>query len=183
MKKTFLKLSELSEEYRPLLLSELRLQKQADSSFLSKALEKGQEYAPAVGYGAAGGALAGVPVALLANALFGKDKSMRGHLRSALMGSILGGGVGALGAGGLRYYTEDPSVSIPLTRGLSNISGASARFLDRMGLGDFNRKGLTGELTPEGKFKEPFRGSDETYNTTRTQDVSDFIRKNFIAPH
>lgn len=65
--------------------------------FGSKSLDAGKDYAPSVGYGAAGGAIAGIPIALLANALMGKDKSLRGSLRSALMGSLIGGGVGAAG--------------------------------------------------------------------------------------
>lgn len=72
----------------------------------SDALEAGKRYGPSVGIGAGAGALAGLPIALLANAVFGKDKSLRGYLRSALMGSLIGGGTGALGGAGLRAYLD-----------------------------------------------------------------------------
>lgn len=181
MKKTFLKLSKLSEEYRPLLLSELRLHKQA-GSFLDTA----KEYAPAVGYGAAGGAMAGIPVALLANALFGKDKSLRGHLRSSLMGAILGGGAGALGGGALRHYTEpsvDHNIGSSVFNGITSLSDGTARLLDKIGLGNFNRKGREGKLDDRGGFDDGSAfDADGNYHTTRTQDAKDWLRKTFTAP-
>lgn len=145
MKETFLNLSKVSDEYRPLLLSELMLHKQAsanslapasfikasnDPGMMDQALETGKRYAPAVGYGAAGGALAGIPLALLANALFGKDKSMRGHLRSALMGSILGGGIGALGGGGAKYlYQNNPDAKGMIDTGIDRAVDLGQKYL------------------------------------------------------
>ena len=74
-----------------------------DISKMFPAFGVGKDYAAPVGYGAAGGALAGIPIALLANALFGKDKGLRGSLRAALMGGLVGGGAGAMGGAGVNY--------------------------------------------------------------------------------
>lgn len=63
----------------------------------------GKQYGGATGWGAGAGLIAGIPIALLANALFGKDKSLRGHLRSALLGGTIGAGVGAAGGAGAKY--------------------------------------------------------------------------------
>ena len=63
----------------------------------------GKQYGGATGMGAGAGLIAGIPIALLANALFGKDKSLRGHLRSALLGGTIGAGVGAAGGAGAKY--------------------------------------------------------------------------------
>lgn len=54
--------------------------------------------------GGAVGALAGIPIGLLVQALRGdsKSKSLRDYLKSGLMGALIGGGAGALGAGGIR---------------------------------------------------------------------------------
>ena len=102
-------LVKIANDKRPELFNALRNYKQAEEKgmiegamdsvkdFGNKSLAAGKDYAPSVGYGAAGGAIAGIPIALLANALMGKDKSLRGNLRSALMGSLIGGGVGAAG--------------------------------------------------------------------------------------
>ena len=101
-------LVKIANDKRPELFNALRNYKQAEKGvmegamdsvkdFGNRSLAAGKDYAPSVGYGAAGGAIAGIPIALLANALMGKDKSLRGSLRSALMGSLIGGGVGAAG--------------------------------------------------------------------------------------
>jgi len=78
----------------------------AAPGMMDKVKDFGSSYGPGVGIGAGAGVLAGLPISVLANAIFGKDKSLRGYLRSALMGSLIGGGLGALGGGGLRYYGE-----------------------------------------------------------------------------
>jgi hypothetical protein len=61
--------------------------------------------------GAGAGALAGIPVALLAHALMAdeKKKGLRDYLKSGLLGGLIGGGAGALGGAGLRAaITADP---------------------------------------------------------------------------
>lgn len=80
-----------------------------DISKMFPAFGVGKDYAAPVGYGAAGGALAGIPIALLANALFGKDKGLRGSLRAALMGGLVGGGAGAMGGAGVNYLHNNYS--------------------------------------------------------------------------
>lgn len=71
--------------------------------FAGRASALGKQYGGATGMGAGAGLIAGIPIALLANALFGKDKSLRGHLRSALLGGTIGAGVGAAGGAGAKY--------------------------------------------------------------------------------
>ena len=71
--------------------------------FTDSASALGKQYGGATGMGAGAGLIAGIPIALLANALFGKDKSLRGHLRSALLGGTIGAGVGAAGGAGAKY--------------------------------------------------------------------------------
>lgn len=110
----FTQLNNISMTKRATVVNHLRMYKQAEPPTgimggVSSAMEAGKDYAPAVGYGAAGGALAGIPIALLANAVFGKDKGLRGSLRAALMGGLVGGGAGALGGGGAKYmYGNSP---------------------------------------------------------------------------
>jgi hypothetical protein len=155
---TGLKLSsELSKEYRPLLLSELMLHKQASSKDAPNAtselpdseglLDKSLKYGPSVGYGAGAGVLAGIPLSLLANALFGKDKSLRGHLRSALMGSILGGGIGALGGAGARYL-YGTGMRDAIDSGIDKAVG-----LGQKHLGKFDSSGGTGFTSLGKKIK------------------------------
>jgi hypothetical protein len=71
-------------------------------------LNRGREYAPSIGYGAGAGAIAGIPIALLAHALTGdsKKKGLRSYLKSALLGALLGGGLGGAGGAGLRAYAK-----------------------------------------------------------------------------
>jgi|LakMenEpi03Aug12_release.lakeMendotaPanAssembly.Ray.scaffolds.fasta_scaffold00026_14 hypothetical protein len=102
----------------------------------SDALEAGKRYGPGVGIGAGAGALAGLPVSLLANAVFGKDKSLRGYLRSALMGSLIGGGLGGLGAGGLQYYGESsPERGAKVDAGIDYLGGLFNKGIGALGLG------------------------------------------------
>lgn len=108
----------------------------------NQALAAGKEYAPSIGYGAGAGALAGVPIALLANAIFGKDKSVRGHLRSALMGAILGGGAGAVGGGALKYL-HGHGYGDKIDSGIDTLSGLAGKGLGAMGL-----DGVQGEQGP-----------------------------------
>jgi hypothetical protein len=73
--------------------------------------KKPDSYLPAIGYGAGAGALAGIPIALLARALFSQDEEdsdLRSYLMTALKGALIGGGVGGLAGAGLRgaYGTE-----------------------------------------------------------------------------
>lgn len=68
-------------------------------------------YGKAIGYGAGAGALAGIPIALLARALFSQDEEdsdLPSYLMTALKGALIGGGVGGLAGAGLRgaYGTE-----------------------------------------------------------------------------
>lgn len=92
--------------------------------FFDNALQKGKEYGPAIGYGAAGGAIAGIPIALLINALTGKDKSLRGNLRASLMGALIGGGAGALGGGGLKaLFSNNESAQGVIRDGLKSVPG------------------------------------------------------------
>ena len=77
---------------------------------LELAADKGNlgRYGKAVGMGAAGGAIAGIPIALIAHALLAdkKNKDLKGFLRSALMGGGIGAGVGGLAGGGLRALSR-----------------------------------------------------------------------------
>lgn len=69
-------------------------------------------YGKAVGFGAAGGAIAGIPIAALVHALSaGEGKhSFRDYLKAMLMGGLIGGGAGGLGAAGLRALAQsDPA--------------------------------------------------------------------------
>jgi hypothetical protein len=70
-----------------------------------------KDYMPSLGYGAAGGAIAGIPIALLINALTGdsKKKNLRSYLKSGLLGALLGGG---LGAGGGALYKSMTGLNI-----------------------------------------------------------------------
>jgi len=71
-------------------------------------------YGKAVGMGAGAGALAGIPVALLAHALMAdeKKKGLRDYLKSGLLGGLIGGGAGALGGAGLRAAIQaDPAIA------------------------------------------------------------------------
>lgn len=72
-----------------------------------------EKYGPSVGIGAAGGALAGIPVGLLVNALTGgkKKKDLRSYLKSGLLGALLGGGIGALGGAGYKALGFDETNS------------------------------------------------------------------------
>jgi len=65
-------------------------------------LDKLKDLGPSAGYGAGAGAVAGIPIALLAHALLGdkKKKSLRDYLKSGLLGALIGGGLGA-GTGAL----------------------------------------------------------------------------------
>lgn len=98
------------------------------------ALRTGQQYAPALGLGAGAGVLAGIPIALLSHGLFGKDKSLRGYLRSALMGSLIGGGLGAAGGGLARYlYQNNPGAKSKIDAGLGSVSDFAAKNLGQLG--------------------------------------------------
>jgi hypothetical protein len=66
-------------------------------------MDKLKDYMPSIGIGAGAGAIAGIPVALLINALTGdsKKKDLRSYLKASLLGALIGGGVGA--GGGALY--------------------------------------------------------------------------------
>jgi hypothetical protein len=70
-------------------------------------MDKLKDYMPSVGMGAGAGALAGIPVALLVNALTGdsKKKGLRSYLKASLLGALVGGGVGAGGGALYRALT------------------------------------------------------------------------------
>lgn len=92
-----------------------------EPGFMDKLKAFGTDYGGAMGYGAGAGALAGIPLALLANALIGgeENQSIRGYLKSALLGALLGGGLGAAGGAGLRgYLKEEPGVRDALGKAL-----------------------------------------------------------------
>jgi hypothetical protein len=131
--------------------------------FGSDALAAGKRYGPGVGIGAGAGVIAGIPISLLANAVFGKDKSLRGYLRSALMGSLIGGGVGALGGAGLRYYGESsPERGAQIDAILESLGGYTNRGADLLGLGGINSKGLVGPPGPN--------------DTTRVTDAVNYLK-------
>ena len=132
-------------------------------AFGNNALEAGKRYGPGVGIGAGAGVLAGLPISVLANAVFGKDKSLRGYLRSALMGSLVGGGLGALGGGGLRYYGESsPERGAKVDSAIDALGGYAGQGADLLGLGNMNAKGLVG----------PPSESDTTY----TSDAAKYFK-------
>jgi hypothetical protein len=147
LKEYFIAVNEIAQTKQSAMAAELIAYKQAadvapaaPTSMQDKAmsagrdaLAAGQKYAPSIGYGAGAGALAGIPVALLANAIFGKDKSLRGHLRSALMGAILGGGAGAIGGGGLKYL-HGHGYGDKIDSGIDTMSGLAGKGLGAMGL-------------------------------------------------
>lgn len=98
------------------------------------ALRAGQQYAPSIGLGAGAGALAGIPIALLAHGFFGKDKGLRGYLRSALMGGLIGGGLGAAGGGLTRYlYQTNPDAKSKIDSGLGAVSDFASKNLGQLG--------------------------------------------------
>lgn len=138
-------LVKIANDKRPELFNALRTYKQADEQgmmgkamdsvkdFGNSSLAAGKDYAPSIGYGAAGGALAGIPIALLANALMGKDKSLRGSLRSALMGSLIGGGLGAAGGAGAKAMYNN-GYKDQMNTGIDSMSGILGRGLGAMGM-------------------------------------------------
>ena len=106
-----------------------------ETGLRGRAQAAGKDYAPAVGYGAAGGALAGIPIALLANAVFGKDKGLRGSLRAALMGGLLGGGAGALGGGAGKYlYDNVPESREYMDKGIAGAKSTAQSIANAMGM-------------------------------------------------
>jgi hypothetical protein len=140
-----------AEVKKPLIAAALIQYKQAEEkgtmdkaldsakAFGNDALEAGKRYGPGVGIGAGAGVLAGLPISVLANAVFGKDKSLRGYLRSALMGSLVGGGLGALGGGGLRYYGESsPERGANVDAAIDALGGYAGQGADLLGLGGRN---------------------------------------------
>jgi hypothetical protein len=128
LRETILQLSKAAEARKPALLVKIaaanpQVQVQSDMNtgepiFADKPLDvkpdylqMGKDYGPAVGYGAAGGALAGIPIALLGRALFSDDEEdadLPSYLMTALKGGLIGGGVGGLAGAGLRgaYGTD-----------------------------------------------------------------------------
>ena len=95
-------------------------------------LQMGKDYGPAVGYGAAGGAIAGIPIALLSRALFSNDEEdadLPSYLMTALKGGLIGGGVGGLAGGGARALYQNSEG----TRGLINRGIDSVRDYGAMG--------------------------------------------------
>jgi len=98
-------------------------------SATNRYLEMGKSYGPAIGYGAGAGAIAGIPTALLARALFSDDDDDAGlssYLMTALKGGLIGGGLGGLAGGGLRgaYGTEGGKKVI--NRGLDSLPEAAS---------------------------------------------------------
>ena len=151
-------LVKIANDKRPELFNALRTYKQAGPaeapSMMDKAkdmgnsaLAAGKDYAPSIGYGAAGGAIAGIPIALLANALMGKDKSLRGSLRSALMGSLIGGGLGAAGGAGAKAMYNN-GYKDQMNSGIDSMSGLAGQGADLLGLGGYNT--ILGNM-PEGQ--------------------------------
>ena len=150
-------LVKIANDKRPELFNSLRTYKQAADagapapalSMMDRAkdmgnssLAAGKDYAPSIGYGAAGGAIAGIPIALLANALMGKDKSLRGSLRSALMGSLIGGGLGAAGGAGAKAMYNN-GYKDQMNSGIDSMSGMLGK-----GLGAMNMDAYQGEAGP-----------------------------------
>ena len=91
----------------------------AEPGFMDKLKGFGKEYGAATGIGAGAGAIAGIPIALLAHALMAdpKNKGLRDYLKSGLLGALLGGGAGALGGAGLRGYLQsDPNKALGFSR-------------------------------------------------------------------
>lgn len=86
-----------------------------------------------VGYGAGAGALAGIPLGLLYRAIFSdeEDKNLSGYLRSALLGGLIGGGIGGLGGAGARaLYQNSPTGSYAIDQVLGRLpSGMAERSL------------------------------------------------------
>ena len=89
-------------------------------------------YGKAVGMGAAGGAIAGIPIAALVHALSaGEGKhSFRDYLKAMLMGGLIGGGAGGLGAAGLRALAQ----SDPATRDYLQNKIQSAKSINQVTL-------------------------------------------------
>ena len=142
-----------SETYRPLIAKAiLNYKKAEEEGGGSSAFDLGKEYAAPVGYGAGAGALAGIPIALLANAAFGKDRSLRSYLRSALLGGIGGAGLGALGGGALQKF--DPELASSL---MGQADSALGQAGESIGSGyDKVREAILGKEPPyTGTAKNP----------------------------
>ena len=101
----------------------------------ARASALGKQYGGATGMGAGAGLIAGIPIALLANALFGKDKSLRGHLRSALLGGTIGAGVGAAGGAGAKYMYNN-GYKGKMDSGIDSGANSIGKLLGRHNFGD-----------------------------------------------
>lgn len=130
-------------------------------SFTDNVKAFGKDYVGAMGYGAGIGALGGIPLALLANALLGgeENQSLRGYLKSALLGALLGGGLGAAGGAGLRHYLKgQPGVRDALgsalakseldAKGTNYIAPETMQYIER-----FSKGGVSGLLAPKPSAK------------------------------
>jgi hypothetical protein len=109
MKQDVFKLTETV--YKPLIARELLNYKQAELNPFTLAIQHGRREGHALSrgqqlraqmLGVGGGALAGVPLGVLAQAMFGEEKNLRAYLRSALIGGLSGASIGG-GVGGLTH--------------------------------------------------------------------------------
>ena len=174
-----------------------------EPGFMDKLKAFGTDYGGAMGYGAGAGALAGIPLALLANALIGgeENQSIRGYLKSALLGALLGGGLGAAGGAGLRgYLKEEPGVRDALGKALGKsqekardtdyIAPEILQYVERlknpiapkpkpsakdMELARQGRKGIPGVTLDYFGYNEPFRPD------TLTSDLYGGLRDAFTG--
>ena len=100
----FTQLNNISMTKRAEVVQHLRMYKQAENpTGILRAMAQA-DHEPAARRAALMGGLAGIPIALLANAVFGKDKSLRASLRAALMGGLAGGSLGGLAGAGKHLY-------------------------------------------------------------------------------
>jgi hypothetical protein len=87
-----------------------------------------ETYGMPTGIGAAGGALAGIPVALLAHALLAdpKKRTLRDYLKSSLLGSLVGGAAGGIGGLGLKaYLNSNPELASSLNKHMEEMKSDS----------------------------------------------------------
>ena len=109
-------------------------------------MDKVKDYLPSVGVGAGAGAIAGIPVALIAHALTADkgNKNLRSYLKSALLGALLGGGLGAAGGAAYKAFgIGEPTMSETPLGAHNKMRQEIAKSMFNFGLGTPKKDNLT----------------------------------------